>query len=146
MPTLAPSAEPPALADAVLGSLSPRERERRRVRRQLRGLPPHERKFLRLRYGLGGGKPWSLTDLAEHFGTTPEGARRTEVRLLRVLREPPKSRAWVRWLPAQAPRRDRRLAGRRRPGHRRTRTTATRGDPGDPDLPPRPPLPEGVAA
>jgi RNA polymerase sigma factor (sigma-70 family) len=52
----------------------------------LETLQPREREVLRLRYGLGCSKPWSLAQVGARLGVTRERARQLEGQALRKLR------------------------------------------------------------
>ncbi|HPA46661.1 MAG TPA: sigma-70 family RNA polymerase sigma factor, partial [bacterium] len=54
----------------------------------LKTLPEREEVILRLRYGIGGSKTFTLDEVAERFGVTRERVRQLEVRALRKMRHP----------------------------------------------------------
>jgi RNA polymerase primary sigma factor len=56
------------------------------VRQLLDHLSPREQKVLRLRFGLGGGEPRTLEDVAREFGISQERVRQLERRALGKLR------------------------------------------------------------
>jgi RNA polymerase primary sigma factor len=57
----------------------------------LRTLPEREEVILRLRYGIGGDRIYTLDEVAERFGVTRERIRQLEVRALRKMRHPRRS-------------------------------------------------------
>ena len=54
----------------------------------LKTLPEREETILRLRYGIGGKRAWTLEEVADRFGVTRERIRQLEVRALRKMRHP----------------------------------------------------------
>ncbi|MFH1742022.1 MAG: sigma-70 family RNA polymerase sigma factor, partial [bacterium] len=54
----------------------------------LRTLPEREEVILRLRYGIGNTRTWTLDEVADRFGVTRERIRQLEVRALRKMRHP----------------------------------------------------------
>lgn len=56
-------------------------------------LKPREREIIIGRFGLGDSPPKSLRDMAKEYGVTPERIRQVEVKALRVLRHPSRSKA-----------------------------------------------------
>ena len=55
-------------------------------------LTPREEKVLRLRYGIDDGKPRTLEEVGKEFNVTRERIRQIEVKALRKLRHPSRSR------------------------------------------------------
>lgn len=62
------------------------------LRKVLRTLSPQEEKVLRLRYGLDDGYPHTLEEVGAKFEVTRERIRQIEVKALRKLRHPTRSR------------------------------------------------------
>jgi RNA polymerase primary sigma factor len=60
-------------------------------------LTPREAEVLRLRFGLDGGREWTLSEIGESFDLTRERIRQIESQALRKLRMPRKAR-WLRTL------------------------------------------------
>ncbi|KAE9612313.1 hypothetical protein Lal_00022811 [Lupinus albus] len=60
---------------------------RRHVVNALRILRPNERKIIRLRFGMGGGEPKALSEVAEIFGLSKERVRQLETRALYKLKK-----------------------------------------------------------
>jgi RNA polymerase primary sigma factor len=84
--------------DAELGSLIPFEGptpleevavelEEESIRRALQRLDPNARRVIELRFGIGGGEPLALREVAKLIGLSPEGVRKLERRALRRLAE-----------------------------------------------------------
>jgi RNA polymerase primary sigma factor len=84
--------------DAELGSLIPFEGptpleevavelEEESIRRALKRLDPNARRVIELRFGIGGGEPLALREVAKLIGLSPEGVRKLERRALRRLAE-----------------------------------------------------------
>jgi RNA polymerase primary sigma factor len=59
-----------------------------RVGEVLRCLPPRDREVIELRFGLQGGRPHSLEEVAQRLGVTRERVRQIEARGLEKLRHP----------------------------------------------------------
>ena len=51
-------------------------------------LTDREEKVLRLRYGIGDGKPRTLEEVGKEFGVTRERIRQIEAKAIRKLRHP----------------------------------------------------------
>ncbi len=81
-----PALEAPSPEDTLVPLL-----RRDVLRAFLDRLPEREREVLRLRYGLDGGRPRTLREVARRLGLTPEGVRLAEQRALQKLRRP----AWL---------------------------------------------------
>jgi RNA polymerase primary sigma factor len=62
------------------------------MERALSTLTPRQERILRLRYGLEGGRPHTLKEVAAKFGLTRERIRQIERKALRRLRHPSRSR------------------------------------------------------
>jgi RNA polymerase primary sigma factor len=84
--------------DAELGSLIPFEGptpleevavelEEESIRRALKRLDANARRVIELRFGIGGGEPLALREVAKLIGLSPEGVRKLERRALRRLAE-----------------------------------------------------------
>jgi RNA polymerase primary sigma factor len=84
--------------DAELGSLIPFEGptpleevavelEEESIRKALKRLDPNARRVIELRFGIGGGEPLALREVAKLIGLSPEGVRKLERRALRRLAE-----------------------------------------------------------
>src|SRR5689334_14689838 len=84
--------------DAELGSLIPFEGptpleevavelEEESIRKALQRLDPNARRVIELRFGIGGGEPLALREVAKLIGLSPEGVRKLERRALRRLAE-----------------------------------------------------------
>ena len=58
------------------------------VEKALASLTPREARILRLRYGLGGGRPLTLNEIGERIGVTRERVRQIARHALRKLRHP----------------------------------------------------------
>jgi RNA polymerase primary sigma factor len=65
---------------------------RERVNEVLSTLSPREARVLRLRFGLGNDRPYTLEEVGQKFGLTRERIRQIEGRALRRLRHPCRSR------------------------------------------------------
>ncbi len=80
--------------DSVLGPAD--ETLRQLLREQmadiLDSLSPRERQVLSLRFGLDGGKSYTLEEVGQKFGLTRERVRQIEAKALRKLRHPLRSR------------------------------------------------------
>lgn len=63
-----------------------------KVNEVLSTLPPREARILRLRFGLDGGRSYTLEEVGEKFGLTRERIRQIEGKALRQLRHPHKAR------------------------------------------------------
>ena len=61
--------------------------EEQSIRRALEGLDPSAREIIELRFGIGGGDPLPLREVANRTGLSPEGVRKLERRALRKLAE-----------------------------------------------------------
>ena len=61
--------------------------EEQSIRRALNGLDPSAREIIELRFGIGGGDPLPLREVANRTGLSPEGVRKLERRALRKLAE-----------------------------------------------------------
>ena len=61
--------------------------EEQSIRRALAGLDPSAREIIELRFGIGGGDPLPLREVANRTGLSPEGVRKLERRALRKLAE-----------------------------------------------------------
>jgi RNA polymerase primary sigma factor len=59
-----------------------------RISQMLYSLAPRDREVIELRFGLHGGNPCSLEEIAQRYGVTRERIRQIEVRALRKLRGP----------------------------------------------------------
>jgi RNA polymerase primary sigma factor len=57
------------------------------IRRALERLDPTARRVIELRFGIGGGDPLPLREVAKHTGMSPEGVRKLERRALGRLAE-----------------------------------------------------------
>ncbi len=68
---------------------------RRRVDRLLGSLPPKEEKIIRKRFGIGEDMPRTLEEVGTEFDVTRERIRQIEVKAIRKLRHPSRSR-WLR--------------------------------------------------
>jgi RNA polymerase primary sigma factor len=66
---------------------------RERLRGMLTSLTPREVHVLRLRFGLNGGRVYTLKEIGNKLGVTRERARQIQSRALRKLRHPRHSRA-----------------------------------------------------
>lgn len=71
---------------AARGSLSDQ------IEQALGSLTPRERRVLRLRYGLEGGREYTFSEIGETLGVTRERARQLEAKALRKLRHPSRSK------------------------------------------------------
>jgi RNA polymerase primary sigma factor len=60
--------------------------------RLLISLTPREERVIRLRFGVGDGKDYTLEEVADNFGVSMERARQIEARALRKLRHPGRSK------------------------------------------------------
>ena len=65
---------------------------RERVDEVLAGLSPREARVLRLRFGLGQDRPYTLEEVGQKFGLTRERIRQIEGKALRRLRQPGRAR------------------------------------------------------
>ena len=63
------------------------ELEEESIRRALSRLDPNARRVIELRFGIGGGEPLALREVAKLIGLSPEGVRKLERRALRRLAE-----------------------------------------------------------
>ena len=61
-------------------------------------LAPKEQRVLNLRYGLDSGKKKTLRECAEIFGVTKERVRQVEMRALRKLKDPNRSKFLVDYI------------------------------------------------
>jgi RNA polymerase primary sigma factor len=75
-------ADPRANVDAVLDQLA----DRQMLAGAMAGLSPQHRRLLVLRYGLDGGPPRPIAEVADQMGISREAARRAEGAALRELR------------------------------------------------------------
>jgi RNA polymerase primary sigma factor len=85
------------IADEVVDSLDEAVGQRllvERVEQVLDTLTPREARILRLRYGLQGGRSYTLEEVARVFGLTRERIRQIQKRALQRLRHP----SWARLL------------------------------------------------
>lgn len=64
---------------------------RERLDDVLKTLPKREETILRLRYGIGSDRIWTLEEVADRFGVSRERIRQIEVRALRRMRHPRRS-------------------------------------------------------
>jgi RNA polymerase primary sigma factor/RNA polymerase nonessential primary-like sigma factor len=67
------------------------------VRALVNTLPPREAQVVRLRYGLDGGEPCTLQEVAKRIGLTQEGVRQVERRAMAHLRDPGRNRRLLAW-------------------------------------------------
>ena len=65
---------------------------RERVEEVLSTLTPREARILRLRFGLGHDRPYTLEEVGQKFGLTRERIRQIEGKALRRLRQPGRAR------------------------------------------------------
>jgi len=65
---------------------------RERVEQVLATLTPREARILRLRFGLGYDRPYTLEEVGQKFGLTRERIRQIEGKALRQLRQPGRAR------------------------------------------------------
>jgi RNA polymerase primary sigma factor len=65
---------------------------RERVEEVLASLSPREARVLRLRFGLGQDRPYTLEEVGQKFGLTRERIRQIEGKALRHLRQPCRAR------------------------------------------------------
>jgi RNA polymerase primary sigma factor len=79
--SLIPSEGPGPLEEVALAL------EEESIRRALAGLDPSAREIITLRFGIGGGDPLPLREVANRMGLSPEGVRKLERRALRKLAE-----------------------------------------------------------
>lgn len=96
--------------DITLGELVPYENEmsvedvvaqqvlRERLEEVLQTLTTREQKVLRLRFGLDDGRERTLEQVGQEFGVTRERIRQIEVKALRKLRHPSRSRKFKDFL------------------------------------------------
>lgn len=61
---------------------------REKIDEVLNALSPREARILRLRFGLGSGRPYTLEEVGQKFGLTRERIRQIEGKALRQLRRP----------------------------------------------------------
>src|SRR5262249_24109145 len=54
----------------------------------LANLSDRERDIIAFRFGLNGGRPWTLEEIGKHIGVTRERVRQIETKVLRALRHP----------------------------------------------------------
>lgn len=80
--TLTPSIEEQAMESAM----------RREIDRQMECLQPREQMILILRFGLNGQNPHTLEEIGNRMGVTRERIRQIELKALRKLRHPKRSR------------------------------------------------------
>jgi len=80
--------------ESVLGPMGAASREllKEQMQDALDSLGERERRVLELRFGLVGGQDWTLEEVGEEFGVTRERIRQIEVKALRKLRHPMRSR------------------------------------------------------
>jgi RNA polymerase primary sigma factor len=76
-------ADPRAEVDAVLDELA----DRHALAAAMAGLPPEQRRLLILRFGLDGGPPRPIGEVAAELGVPRDRARRMEAAALRALRQ-----------------------------------------------------------
>jgi RNA polymerase primary sigma factor len=62
------------------------------LRRQIETLPPREQQVLKLRFGLSGDEPLTLSEVGRRMGITRERARQLEAQAIERLRNPDKPR------------------------------------------------------
>lgn len=93
------------LADFVEDERSPsplegviREDLRTQMRKALATLPPREEKVVRLRFGVGEARDYTLEELGERFSITRERIRQIEAKTLRKLRFPLTYRSSGGWV------------------------------------------------
>ncbi|GDY28449.1 RNA polymerase principal sigma factor HrdC [Gandjariella thermophila] len=67
------------------------------VRALVDTLPPREALVVSLRYGLHGGEPCTLQEVARRIGLTREGVRQLERRAMAQLRDPGRSQRLLAW-------------------------------------------------
>jgi RNA polymerase primary sigma factor len=79
--SLLPFEGPSPLEDVVVAL------EEESIRRALRRLEPNERRVIELRFGIGGGEPLPLREVAKRVGLSAEGVRKLERRALTRLAE-----------------------------------------------------------
>ncbi|MDH4198332.1 MAG: sigma-70 family RNA polymerase sigma factor [Candidatus Aminicenantes bacterium] len=60
---------------------------REQIEQALQGLPEREVTVLRMRYGLGEGREYTLEEVGQHFNLTRERIRQIELKALRTLRQ-----------------------------------------------------------
>jgi len=60
---------------------------REQIEEALQGLPEREVTVLRMRYGLGEGREYTLEEVGQHFNLTRERIRQIELKALRTLRQ-----------------------------------------------------------
>ncbi|HBU00638.1 MAG TPA: RNA polymerase subunit sigma, partial [Thermotoga naphthophila] len=65
---------------------------REELEKVLKTLSPREAMVLRMRYGLLDGKPKTLEEVGQYFNVTRERIRQIEVKALRKLRHPSRSK------------------------------------------------------
>ncbi len=79
------------------GDVSPTERVAQmdvsdRVRKVLATMPPREEKILKLRFGIDAVSDHTLEEIGQRFGVTRERVRQLEIKALRMLRHPSRSK------------------------------------------------------
>jgi RNA polymerase primary sigma factor len=79
------------------GSLSASERMAQmdvsdRVRKVLATMPPREERILKLRFGIDAESDHTLEEIGQRFGVTRERVRQLEIKALRMLRHPSRSK------------------------------------------------------
>ena len=70
---------------------------RERLEQVLATLSPREARVLRLRFGLGHDRPYTLEEVGQKFGLTRERIRQIEGKALRMLRQPSRARLLRDW-------------------------------------------------
>lgn len=68
------------------------ENVKEKLQEVLGTLPPREQEVLKMRYGLGGGKVFTLQETGLYFNVTRERVREIEAKALRRLRHPKRNR------------------------------------------------------
>lgn len=68
------------------------------MRKALATLPPREEKVVRLRFGVGEARDYTLEELGERFSITRERIRQIEAKTLRKLRFPLTYRSSGGWV------------------------------------------------
>lgn len=61
------------------------------IRQMLQFLTPREKKIIKMRFGLGGGRSHTLEEVGQEFGVTRERIRQIEAKVLQKLRDHPTS-------------------------------------------------------
>ena len=79
------------------GDVSPTERVAQmdvseRVRKVLATMPPREERILKLRFGIDSESDHTLEEIGQRFGVTRERVRQLEIKALRMLRHPARSK------------------------------------------------------